>query len=320
MTDLSAHGVRFLSKSTTKELILYYLYTLSVLLELFLTLTFLLATLRVLFSLNTHREILALQMAGLSKKLLLAPFFSFAAFLSLLCYANSQWLAPNAQDITGAFKVLIKPKRGKLQSNHVFSVPLSDCTEIVYRSYDPDTRELSDVFWIRKPDDIWHMKAFYPPDRLGKNVDHLTRNPERQMERLESFASRSFPEMAWDEKASLKKFIPLEQRPLCTLLIQVFSDASSRSGILAHLLYKFSVPLMPFLVLIAIAPFSLRFSRHHPLFLISAISIFGLIGLKTILDGMLILGENQVLPASLAILGPIVLTLALSMPPFMRMK
>jgi hypothetical protein len=42
--------------------------------------------------------------------------------------------------------------------------------------------------------------------------------------------------------------------------------------------------------------------------------------LKVILDGMLILGENQVLPSYVAIFGPILFVLSVSLPNFARMR
>ena len=109
--DLSAHGVRFLSKSSFAEITLFYLNTFASLLDLFLTLTFLLAAMRVLIDLTSHREIVALQMAGISKKGLIAPFFFFAGFLSLVCYLNTQWFAPDAQELTNLFKTSHKSKK-----------------------------------------------------------------------------------------------------------------------------------------------------------------------------------------------------------------
>jgi lipopolysaccharide export system permease protein len=322
VVDLSVHGVRFLSSGKTPlaEIALYYLRTFAVLLELFLTLTFLLATMRVLFDLNEHRELVALQMAGLSKKRLLAPFFLFAAFLSAICYLNSQWFSPDAQDVADAFMVAHKPKKKKkTESIHVYSVSLEDDSELVYQSFDQTRNELYDVFWIRTPNDIWHMKHLELAPLRGHYVNHLTRN-KKLLEKAESFVQKDFPELPWNQEAILQKFVPYENRPLLTLLFQGLTASAERRSVLSHLYYKLLVPLMPFLVLFAIGPISLHFSRHRPLFLITACALFGFIALKVILDGMLILGENQVLPALVAIFGPVALVLAFSLPKFARMR
>ncbi|HSX10239.1 MAG TPA: LptF/LptG family permease [Chlamydiales bacterium] len=323
VVDLSVHGVRFLSSghTTFAEVSLYYFRTLAVLLDLFLTLTFLLATMRVLFDLNGHREIVALQMAGLSKKKLLVPFFVFAAFLSSLCYINSQWFSPDAQDVADAFMIAHRPqKKSKADKIHVYSISLEDDSELVYQSFDKAKKELFDVYWIRNPNDIWHMKNLRVDPLQGQFVNHLTRNSKKQLEKSESFTLRDFPELPWNEEATLQKFVPFENRPIATLCSQAIIDSAERRSILTHLSYKLLVPLMPFLVLFAIGPISTQFSRNRPVFLIAAFSLFGFISLKVILDGMLILGENQVLPAIVAIWGPIALVLAFSLPSFIKMR
>lgn len=322
IVDLSVHGVRFLSsgQTTFAELFVYYLRTLSGLLELFLTLTFLLASMRVLFDLNNHRELVALQMAGLSKKRLLSPFFYFAAFLSTVCFINSQWFAPDAIDTAHDFMSAHKTKKKKVKAGRVCSIPLEDDSELVYQSFDREKKELFDVFWVRTPNDIWHMKYLTVEPLRGRFVNHLTRNGKRQIEKSESYLNRDFPEIPWNEEAILHKFVPYDNRPIATLFSQAIIDSADRHSVLTHLYYKLLAPLMPFLVLFCIGPISLRFSRNHPLFLIAAASLFGFIALKVILDGMLILGETHVLPSLLAIFGPAALVLAFSLPSYVRMR
>jgi lipopolysaccharide export LptBFGC system permease protein LptF len=320
IVDLSINGIDFLSTSTLSSLSLYYLHTFSGLLELFLSLTFLLATMRVLFDLNSHREIVALQMAGLSKKRLLSPFFIFASFLSSLCYLNSQFLAPEAQDNTFAFKKEHKEKKKKkAEKTHVSSLSLSDNSEVVYLDFNEETKELFDLFWIKTPSDIWHMKTLRIDTLEGRFVNHLTRNDAKQFEKAESYESHFFPDLPWDNEVIVHKFIPFENRPLSTLLIQFLSDSAEKASVASHLYYKLLLPLMPFLVLFAVSPISMRYSRNLPLFLIASCAIFGFIGIKVVLDGMLILAENQVLPPSLALLAPCALLLALSLPNFAQM-
>lgn len=321
IVDLSIHGVRFLSKSGPAEVAKYYLHTFATLMDLFLSLSFLLATLRVLFTLNAGREIVALQMAGLSKKKLLSPFFLFAAVLSLLSYTNSQWLSPRAEDSAKEFRTSVKPKKyQKPKKVHVHSASLEDGSELVYQRYDKDKNELYDVFWIRTPDDIWHMKQLQIAPLQARYVNHLIRNSTKQFENAESFVQFDFSHLPWNHDVILKKFIPFENRPLATLLNQALTHSTEKPSVFSHLYYKLIVPLIPFLIIFAIGPIALRFSRSHPLFLIAAVSIFSLIALKIILDGMLILGENQVLPAFVAILGPIAAGLMCALPSFVKMR
>ncbi len=322
--DLSVNGVRFFTseKTLAAEIALYYLQNFAEHLDLFLPLSFLLSAMKVLLDLNAHRELGALQMAGLSKKKLLSPFFLFASLLSAACYINSEWIAPDAQGAADRFR-MGHAKKKKMKRVHVFTLSLEDGSELVYQSYDAEAKQLFDVFWISSPDDIWHMKYLKidPSPPIGKFVDHISRNLEKRFEKKESFEEKPFPNLVWDgeiDLSSLQQFTPFENRPLTTLFQQTRSDGAERHGAASHFHYKMAVPLLPFLILIAITPFSMRFSRSSPFFLFAACALFGFVGFATILDGMLILGENSVLPSYLAIWGPVAVFFLLSFRPFRR--
>ncbi len=318
VVDLSVHGVRFLSKSSLIDVLHFYMYTFASLLELFLTLAFLMAALRVLFDLNAHREFTALQMAGISKKRLLSPFFLFAGILSSLVFINSEWVAPAAQEAIDTFKETHKGKKRK--EEHVYSISLKDHSELVYQNFDRGKKELFDVFWIRTPSDIWHMKHLQLEPLCGRFVTHFVRNEKNQMEKEASFERKKLPELLWDEKAILNRWTPIENRSISTLFTQAWIASSEQSSVHSHLFHKLLAPLVPFLILFAISPACMVFSRQNRPFFIAVCSIFGLIALKVVLDGMLVLGENQVLTPSLALIGPILLVLCLSTPSFLRMR
>ncbi|HSX26263.1 MAG TPA: LptF/LptG family permease [Chlamydiales bacterium] len=324
LVDLSVNGVRFFSEGSTTfiDTILYYLRQFAMHLELFLPLSFLLASMKVLVDFNSHRELVALQMAGLSKKKLLSPFFLFAGFLTLVCYVNTQWFAPEAQEAVYLFRDA-HPKAGKkkIKKQKLFSLSLDDDSELVYQRFDASKKELFDVFWVRSADDIWHMKYLKtlskPP--IGRFVDHLTRNFEKQFEKSESFETRAFPKLLWKEDATLQRFVPFENRSLTQLLQQASADTAERASVFSHLHYKIALPLLHFFILFSIGPISMRFARHRPTFLIAACSLFGFISLMIILDGMLILGENQVFPGYFAIWLPMAITFACVLRPFIKL-
>lgn len=317
IVDLSAHGIRFFSKTTISAVIFYYLNTFSTLLDLFFSLTFLLATLRVLFDLNGNREIVALQVAGISQKKLLFPFFFFAIVLGTISYINCQWLIPYSAEQSSHFKTAYKSKK-KQKNAKLYTIALEDQSELVYKSFHPDKKQLSDVFWIRTPTDIWHMKTFLINSLEGEYVSHLERNSSFQFEKTESFPKRNFIELLLGSDLVLDRFIPYETRPLSSLLAQALARPADARIVFSHLYYKLLSPLIPLIVLIGIGPFAIRYSRIKPTFLIASLSIFCLLGLKTILDGMLILGENQVLPSYIAIFSPIAFALSLTLPNFVR--
>ncbi|MDE3045143.1 MAG: LptF/LptG family permease [Verrucomicrobiota bacterium] len=315
LLDLSINGVRFLGKGHAEplSLLFYYLRSFSVHLELFLPLSFLLTVLKVLLDLNEHLELVALQMAGLSRKKLLVPFFFFASFLSLTCYANSEWIAPTAINAAKTFRATYSTHNKKPRRENLHALVLQDGSELVYQTF--SDHELFDVFWIRSRHDIWMMKTLTlttPP--TGYFVDHLVRT--HQLEKTESYPIRSFPELTCP---SPKPFIPFESRPLSTLLQEALYASSDKASVQTHLHYKLALPLLSFLILLALAPFTLRFSRTRPLFLLAALSLFAFFAILTLLDSCLILGENQVFSPALAIWSPLSLLFALSVPRFSRL-
>lgn len=320
--DFSIRGIKILSFNSTSPLsiILNYLNYFSVYFDLFISISFLLSSLKVLIDCNKNQELTALQMAGLSKKRLLSPFFFLAMILFSASLINNQWLSPDAGDQAHSFRNTHsdhKVKKGK-----VFSLLLKDESELVYHNFCAETQELSDVYWLRSTQDIWHMKTLRidsnPP--LAFFTDHLVRNESGLFEKRESFAERFFSELPWDLEATPQKFIPFENRPLVTLFKQAASPSSEKQNILAHLNYKLAWTFIPFFLLLAIAPKAFFFSRKNSSFLFIAYSLFGLITLTTLLNGMLILAENQVLPPALAIWSPLALSFVFVIRPFFKLS
>jgi len=295
LVDLSIHGPKLAART---NLFLYYVYQFAAHLTLFSSLTFLLASLKVLLDLNGHLEFVALQTGTLSAKKLLLPFFWAAGALSLVCYANEQWFAPNSVAIA----------RKKQASMHVVS--LDDKSDLVYQRFDPVKKELVDVFWVRNSHDIWHMKTMsLKPVPTGHGVDHLVRT--KQLEKTESFEERVFEELP---QIADSPFIPLERRPISALWKQAV-----KPNVRSHLHSKLMMPLLPVLTLLVIAPFALTFSRKKTAGIFVALSLFGFVTLTTLCESLLILGENQVLPPLVAIWTPVWLILVLAMPRFVRL-
>lgn len=317
IVDLSIHGVRFFSHGTIlwAELFMYYVHNFAEHLGFFFPLTLLLSSLKVLLDLNTHHELVALQIAGLSQKKLLSPFIAFATLISLTSYANQEWFSPNAQESADTFRLQHTKRKKKEQKPHLFNAALQDKSELVYQAIHKN--ELFDVFWIKTSKDIWHIKYLkMDPIPEGRFVDHFQRDTQGKLEKTESFAHHVFPGLILDANVNLQSFIPFENRSISTLFQQSFRQNSERRGVLCHLHYKLASPLLSFIILLAIAPIAMRFNRSIPSFLIVASSLFAFIGFMTILEGMLILGENQVISSALAIWSPIVAVFLLALTQF----
>lgn len=319
--DLSINGIRFLSKDAISiiDIFVNYLRHFSKLFDLFASFSFLLATLKVLIDLNTHRELSALQIAGISAKRQLTPFFLLAALLTMVSYGNGQWVSPNAQQTIE--NGTNKKKKSKTEGR-IFSVDLQDGSELIYQMYCAEKKELFDVFWIRSPTDLWYIKYLkvHSQPVQGRFAEHFIRNPDGNLEKIESLEHPVFPDLQWNHSASLQKFIPFEDRPLFLLLQQAASKGAEKQKSAAHLHYKLALPLVPFLMLLSIAPFAFRFSRGASAFLFASCCFFAYVGLRTLLDALLILAENQVFSPFIAIWGPLALCFAVSLYFFSQLR
>ena len=317
--DFSIRGIKILSHNTSFfDIALNYLRYFSIYFDLFASISFLLASLKVLIDCNLHQELTALQMAGLSKRKLLSPFFFLAALLLFTSYANNQWFSPQSEEVAEKFVSTHSLKKGKRKK--VFSAALKDDSELIYQNFVKDSAELRDVYWIRSLEDIWHMKLLkidsFPPEALF--ADHLVRNEAGVLEKKDSFSSRLFPELSIDKEVIVQKSIPFENQSLSRLVKQALIPSSEQHKAIAHLYYKIIWGLVPLLILLAISLKTFSFSRGKSPFLFVACTLFVLIGFITWLNGMLILAENQVLSPIAALCAPIFLIFAMILPPFFK--
>jgi lipopolysaccharide export LptBFGC system permease protein LptF len=290
LIDLSTHGPRFLSWSIegVRAVCCYYGYSFCLQLKLFGAVAFVLACLKALFDLAMHLEFVALQMGGLSRSRILMPFLWCGAVVALLLYANQQWVVPNVDEQVEAFQAAHRKRPKKKDAGNVYSMPLEDGSEWVYHRLNGDRNSLQDLFWIRSGDEIWHVKELFLEDPLrGVAVDRFVRNEQHLLEKRESFDSHLFTGIEFCKEDLDRRFVPLDRRSISSLRQHHAS---------AHLHYQIALPLLPGLLVWVLAPFALQFRRTGRLFALTAIAILGLVALWTFFDGLLILGENQVIP------------------------
>lgn len=318
--DLATRGGKIFGKQLFSgiDTTVYYLNQFSNYLHLFFPLSFILSSIHVLLDLNTHHELTALQMGGLSRKKLLTPFFALASILIFLTLVNYQWITPRASVGAGDYiKAHARHKKKPLRTN-LHTITSADETEIVFQKFNEEKKELFDVFWLEKESSIWHMKFFQVDSGTARFVDHFERLDQRWT-RTGRYETRSFPQILIDEKNAFRTFIPYERRPFLELFASSCMKNSERPKVLSHLLYKLSSPLLIFLSLIALSPFCFSFSREKSSFMILALSLFSFLVIMMIFDGLLILGENQVIPAGIAFGAPLLILSVLFYRPFARL-
>ena len=198
LIDYSMHMQEILKnkKISVGDLSVYYGMLFSKRCGLLLPLSLLIASVKVLTSLNQRNELLALQTSGIPVHHLTRPFF----FVGLLCvglsYCNFEILAPKSLNYIDHFeKKYLKKKKGyKAKKPAIHALPLDDGTRLLYQNYDPDTKEFFDIFWILSIDEIYHIKTLKITDShpIGTFVDHMKREGDGEIKKVASYPEHHF--------------------------------------------------------------------------------------------------------------------------------
>ena len=296
--DLSIHGAKIFSHSNTSLSIIlqYYLNLFFIQFNLFLALTFMLALIKILSDMNIHHELTALRMAGISAKMLSRPFIIIAIFFSALSYLNYQYLYPNALNFKDNFKSKFLKKTAYKKTLLPNVIYLEDSTKLVYQKYDLAKKTLFDVYFIvNSNSDIWHAKYLFLDETkaIGKYVDHLIKKDEF-FEKENSYQEYVFQDIKLNKNTSL--LVPFENRSIVSLYKQCITDMicqKEKNELLSNLNFKLVMPLIPILIVIAIFPFLIAFSKNISIFFITAFAIFGFVLFHTLMDSALILAESS---------------------------
>lgn len=320
LIDYSLHMQDFIvdKRIQLSHIFTYYFFQFIKRADLLLPLSLLIATLKVLFSLNMRGELIALQASGLSAKKILRPFFLFATLLTVFTLFSAEFLLPSSLNHLDQFREKhFKHSRRGNRKEPIHVLPLKDRSKILYQTEDQEKNLLLDVFWISSVDEIWRMKSLSsdPVNPIGYFVDHLQRNSSGNFEKVESFEQYRFAKFKWQPDPTGKGYLPLENRPLSELFRLVIQKTKTTAyeypQVLTYLLFKLTIPFLSLLVIAAGAPFCIRHSRTLSLFLTYALSLFGFIAFFTLIDAAAILSENLLLSPYIAILFPFLLCSAL---------
>jgi lipopolysaccharide export LptBFGC system permease protein LptF len=311
LLDFSLHSSYFTDLKTIPflEFVRFYFHHFVIRLDLFLPLSFLLAIIKVLSDMNTHHELVALQMSGLSFAKLNVPIFFIGLFATLLCYGNFEFFTPKALTFIQDFKTTYYSKEPKKDHNDVHVALLQDGSKLLYQTIDQEKKVLFDVFWLRSSQEILHCKILHFENSIpvGQFVDQFFFTSRGFMKK-NSYKKCSLEEMkiATLEETDLKT--PSENRSLSNLYNKLqektFSSQKEKPSLLSAFHHKLSMPLFSLLIFFALPPFCFRFSRNFHIFLLTAISLFVFISFYVLLHAVVILGENQVCSAPLAIWMP----------------
>lgn len=314
--DYATHMEDFIKKDSLqlKDLLLFYLNHFLKRADLLLPLALLVATIKVLTSLNIKHEWMVLQVAGIKTRRLLRPFFVVAFICCLFNWVNFQYLLPSSLTAIKEFHIknFTHSHRAKRQELMHIS-KLKDHSKLVYQSYDAKKNAFFDVLWVRSVDDIWRIKFLNadPMKPIGSYVDHLTRNKQGFLEKQDSYEHCLLPDLKWDSKTLGNSLVPFENFSIKALWKQLSQKTPATQyetpKILSQLFLKLALPLLSLIVVLAVIPWCISFSRALNTFMIYAISLFSLLIFYMLLDAMIILGENNVIPPFIAIFSPFAL-------------
>lgn len=320
LVDYSLHMQDFVvdKRIQISQTALYYFFQFIKRADLLIPLALLVATLKVLFAMNSRGELIALRSSGLPAKKILRPFFYVGTLCAFFNCISAEFLLPTSLNSLDQFREKnFKHSRHGHRKEPIHTLPLKDKSKLVYQTEDKEKKLFFDVFWIRSTDEIWRMQSLSTDavNPIGNYVDHLKRNPDGNFEKVASFDHYRFAKFKWQPDPTGKGYTPLENRRLSELFRLLFQKTKMTAyeypQALTHFLFKSVMPFLSLLVVIAAAPFCLRYSRHLPVFFTYAFALFGFIAFFAMMDAAVILGENLVLSPYLAILAPIFLCWAI---------
>lgn len=313
LLDCSAHMQSFVRTSgfALFPLLHYYLCCLVKQAHLIVPISLLLASLRLLSSLEQRRELLAFQAGGLSSHAILRPLLLFAWLIALLLFASEEFLMPRAWKGMQKFEAIHLHKSGKGKKKEpIHILHLKDHSFLAYQKYLFDRESLFDVLWVVSHSEVWKIK-YLKPDPIcpqGYFVEHIlmgkpTKEGGTQVTR-ESFEERSFPELHWKEQLSKRGYTTLQAEPL-SRLVRIVQDKKSfseleRQEAATQLMLRSSLPFFCPLLLLGISSSCMRYRRGGSVFLVATISLFSLIACFFILDAATILSETAIISPSLA--------------------
>lgn len=301
--DYSIHSHHF-SKNTHLGWIdvgTYYFYLLTKRSDLVLPLAFIIASNKVLLGLNQSHAMIALLVGGLNKLILLRPLFLTALLVAMVLFVNFESITPRALAYLEMFEHqnFKKPSAHNYAKTSAYRLSIDQSTFLLFSKYHVQDQYFEDVYYIRAPEDIWKMKRLELTEQgsAGHYVEHLVRDAQNLLIKEHSYPYLLFPHLQIDPSFYKQADIPLEQKSLSSLYALLQNNASTPSiasaPALTQLMFKLSTPFISFLLIIACAPFCMNFSRKLPIFMIYAMSIFGVIAFFIIMDACVILGENK---------------------------
>lgn len=309
--DLSSQ-VKYFEAHTIYGFALYYACQFIKRIEFLFPIAFAIAQIKVLHSLSSHNELIALEGSGLSKRKLLSPFFAFAALLAGIMYAVFIWGGP-AQKYIEAFQMTSKRKSSLTSftkpSLYPFHLPGGET--LFFQSALPAENILRDVFLISTGGNLWHMDTFSLETKEARGVDHFYIDPIGHLHYLSRMATAEFQDRDFE-------LLPIKFREnpyLFMSLIELIRPSIPDRPIMrkTELYAKLFLPWLPCAYILILPASAVRFRRQRssPIWLYTTTLVATLV-FFAFFSGCKILAEQGLIAPSLLLLAPLVFLLLFS--------
>lgn len=288
----------------------YYLWQFIQRLDILFPLSLMLATIKILTTMNQKCELVALFASGVSFKRVFKPFFWIACIVIVFTYMNFEYLQPTSYSNIQNFEKKHFKKKDEF-SSPVFSYTLPNDTLLLYQHFDSQQKVFSNVFLVVSCDEIYRMKTLILEKErsIGKEVDILIRNKNMEMTKQESLETHIFSKIEIEEKKLSEKMTSARMQSMTELSNKLsfkamgfFNKMSDKEAEVAtYFSYKLFIPLLALLAVLAPTSFCIQSNRKLPLFLIYSSFLFGILSFFTLINSTLILSTHQILPPFWAI-------------------
>ena len=305
------------------EIVFYYILVFIKRLDIILPLAFMIALVKVFIDMNQKRESIALFTSGLKKQTFLIPFFFFSGIVSCCLFLNFEYLTPRSLLLIEDFEAKYFNASCSAKKNKTpYFVQLSNQKLLIYSHCTKPYSQYQDVYYIISPKELWKLSSVI----LNQNLEGFEAEQYLIQDNTVVLQSRQ-PSVVFDQVSVVYDSADLNDLTIeCgsfSFLMKTLKKLAPYNCLLyakisCQFFYKITVLFLPVLITMICACFGLIFSRKLPIFMIYAMSIFGMIGYFLLMDAAIILGETQLLPSYLALLGPLLLIFVFILPRFIR--
>lgn len=289
----------------------YYVMTFCKRLDILLPFSILIATIRCLSNMQQKSELVSMLSSGISKTQLMKPFIICCLAFSSILLLNYQWVLPSAlTDINQIRASSFGEEDIEDLQSPLSQVLLTDASKIVYKGYNKNLKQFQDVFWIKNPNTVYHIKVLDISESVpvGHFVDKISRDKNKGFHKVDSKVVVQFDEIQFDDDSLKNSTITPMEQSLSQLIGELILYAKGKSNryneIKATLYYKLTFPLFCLVAFLGPAARLLRYGRVIPLLMIYLVSIAALFCLNLFFQALFILAKSELIAPSIAILLP----------------